>query len=157
MKQILKSMWCKFLKDIYFEYFVFFFFELAGSNLAQTLLNPPKVIWLDYICKVCLQVQTMAAIRTESFPFNHSINAVLTSFSSTRQMIQVKFQSNNSQLMIETVSECHQNWKSAKIVCFHKIVLHLHYQTLLNMLWLYENDSVLNATSFGIYKDNRHN
>ena len=151
-------MWCKFLQDLYFEYFVFFF---VLSYLAliwhrhYSIL--PKLYGIDYICKVCLQVPKMAAIRTESFPFNHSINAVLTSFSSTRQMIQVKFQSNNSQLMIETVSECHQNLKSAKIVCFHKIVLHSHYQTLLNMLLFYENDSVLNATSFCIYEDNRHN
>ena len=28
------------LQDIYFE-----FLELAGSSLAQTLLNPPKVVW----------------------------------------------------------------------------------------------------------------
>ena len=32
----------------------------------------------------------------------------------------------------------------------------LHYQTLSNMLWFYENNSILNATFFGIYKDNRH-
>ena len=32
----------------------------------------------------------------------------------------------------------------------------LHYQTLLNMLWFYKHDSILNATFFGIYKDNRH-
>ena len=40
--------------------------------------------------------------------------------------------------------------------CFYKIILHLRYQTLSNILWFYENDSVLNATFFGIYKDNRH-
>ena len=44
-------MWCKFLQDIYLEYF-FLFLELAGSNFAQTLLNPPTVGY----CKVCLQV-----------------------------------------------------------------------------------------------------
>ena len=32
----------------------------------------------------------------------------------------------------------------------------LRYQTLSNMLWFYENDSILNARFFGIYKENRH-
>ena len=39
---------------------------------------------------------------------------------------------------------------------FYKIILPLHYQTLSNMLWGYENDSILNATFFGIYEDKRH-
>ena len=66
------------------------FLEPAGSNLAQTLLNPPKVVWYD-IDKVCLQVPKMADLGIELFPCNHSINAVLTNFNSTRQRNQVKF------------------------------------------------------------------
>ena len=50
--------------------------------------------------------------------------------------------------MIEIVSE----WKNAKINCVCKIILHLNYQTLSNMLWFYENGSILNATFLGIYK-----
>ena len=36
------TMRCKFLQDIYIEYYLFL--ELAGSNLAQSLLKPFKVI-----------------------------------------------------------------------------------------------------------------
>ena len=50
--------------------------------------------------------------------------------------------------MIVIVSECHLNQENMKISCFHRIILHLHYQTLSNMLWFYENDSILNATFF---------
>ena len=35
---------CKFLQDIYLECFVIFRAR-TGSNLTQTLLSPPKVIW----------------------------------------------------------------------------------------------------------------
>ena len=36
--------------------------------------------------------------------------------------------------------------------CFYKIILPLHYQTLSSMLWLYENDSILNATFLAFTK-----
>ena len=40
-----KSIRGKFLQDIYLEYFVIFgATTVAGSNLAQALLNPPKVV-----------------------------------------------------------------------------------------------------------------
>ena len=39
---------------------------------------------------------------------------------------------------------------------FYKIILPLQYRTLSNMLGFYENDSILNATFFGFYKDSRH-
>ena len=68
------------------------FLELAGSNLAQTLLIPLIVVGIGYIRKVCLQVPKMAALRTESIPCNHSINAVLTGFNSNRQRILAKFE-----------------------------------------------------------------
>ena len=42
-ESVTKSMRCKFLQDIYLEYFVIL--DLAGKNLAQTLLNPLKFIW----------------------------------------------------------------------------------------------------------------
>ena len=69
------------------------FLELVGSNLAQTLLTPPpKVVWhLLYLLGMPAKCQKMAALRIESFPCNHSINAVLTGFNSTRQRIQVNF------------------------------------------------------------------
>ena len=35
---------------------ILLFFKLAGCNLAQTLLNPPKVVWHWLFCKACLQV-----------------------------------------------------------------------------------------------------
>ena len=87
------------------------------------------VIFVGYACKR----QKLADLRIESSPCNHSIN--------DSGEIQSK------KLMTEI---------DAKIDCFYKIILHLHYQTLSNMLRSYENDSILNATFFGIYKDNRH-
>ena len=66
------------------------FLELAGYNLAQTLLNPPKakLYGIGYTCKICLKVPKIATFTIESFPCSHSINAVLTGFNSTRQRIQ---------------------------------------------------------------------
>ena len=74
------------------------FLELASSYVAQTLHNPPKVVWhwLHFSVRYACKCQIMAAFGIESFSCNHSINTILTGFNSIRQRI-----------MIEIVSECH--------------------------------------------------
>ena len=106
------------------------------------------VIFVRYACKC----QKMTAPRIESFPCNQSINALFTGFNSTRQRTQVKFKAKSS-----IYYERNRIWMPLKLEkrknrLFYKIILPLHYQTLPIMLWFYENDSVLNATFFGIYK-----
>ena len=41
--------------------------------------------------------------------------------------------------------------ENEKIDCFYKIILPLHYQNLSNMLWFYEDDSILN-TAFSAFQ-----
>ena len=68
------------------EYFVIFgasWFYFGTDTNYSTL---PKLYGIGYIASKCLE---MSALRIESFPCNHSINAVLTGFSSTTQRIQV--------------------------------------------------------------------
>ena len=92
--KFLESMWGKFLQDpvqdIYIKYFVIFgaSWLYFGTDTAQP---SQSCIALVRFVRYASKCQKMAALRIESFPCNHSINAVLIGFSSTRQMIQVKF------------------------------------------------------------------
>ena len=88
-------MWGKFLRDIYLEYFVisgasWLYFGTDTTQPSQSCMA--LVIFVRYACKC----QKMVALRIESFPCNHSINAVLTGFNSTGQKIRVKFKGNES-------------------------------------------------------------
>ena len=44
--------------------------------------------------------------------------------------------------------------KQQNSTVFYNIILYLHYQTVPNTSWFYENHSILSATFLGIYKDN---
>ena len=82
-------MQCKFLQDIYIEYFVIV--GATGSNFADTSQPSQSCMALVVFVRYASKCQKMEVLRTESFPCNHSINAVLTGFNSIRKMIQVKF------------------------------------------------------------------
>ena len=96
--------------------------SLFWSKLAQIwhrhYTTLPKLYDIGYICKICLQVKKMTALRIESFPCNHSINVVLTGFNSTKQRIQVKFKA-------KIVNLWHKSYLNAIktiIDCFYKII-----------------------------------
>ena len=66
----IKSMRCELLQDIYH---ISLFLELASSNLAQTLLNPVKVIWHHLLNVSVVFVPKNVAFRIELFSQNHNI------------------------------------------------------------------------------------
>ena len=65
-------------------------FQLSTCTTQPSQSSMELVIFVKYACKC----QKVAALRIESFPCNHSTDAVLTGFNSTRQRIRVKFKTN---------------------------------------------------------------
>ena len=73
------------------------------------------VIFVKYACKC----QKEAALRIESFPCNHSIDAVLADFNSTRQR-SGKIQNKNCQIMIQIILNVIKTRKTRKSTVFTK-------------------------------------
>ena len=66
-------------------------FDLAGSDLVQTLFNPPQVLLHSLFCEVRLQELRRAALLIKPFPYSHNISVLSASLSNTTQRDLVNF------------------------------------------------------------------
>ena len=114
---------CSLVNLIYLNLFKDHFFDGGIWVSPQSAVQPSQscmalVIFVKYACKW----QTIAALRIESFPCNHSINAVLIGFNSTRQRIQVKFKAKIVKLWQKSYLNAISTRKTRKLTVFTRSI-----------------------------------
>ena len=74
--------------SLYVHYISFWLvLDLAGSNLANTLLNRSKSNCISYFSELFLNSQKESALLMEPFPYNHRVIDVLAGLNNTKEIL----------------------------------------------------------------------